>query len=135
MNPYLLDTQIVSYIYNKHPFADLYSEFLVPKNLLFVALQSKAEVILGSKHRNWGPQRANDLLMSLNHDYRVVLPTDETGAIWADLMSISRKQGREFSVQDAWVAATAVSFELPLITHDNDFLEYPGLKIIRKGGK
>jgi tRNA(fMet)-specific endonuclease VapC len=129
--PYLLDTQIVSYSGNNHPFVELYRDILDSDAILFVALQSVAEIYFGARKANWGTIKM-ELLGKTLETYRVLNPQIDTAKIWAELMVASRKQGRPMSLQDSWVAATAVSFELPLVSHDNDFIEFPGLNLIRR---
>jgi predicted nucleic acid-binding protein len=128
---YLLDTQIVSYSGNKHPFVNLYQDILASEAVLFIALQSVAEIYFGARNAQWGPKKTALLAKSIAK-YRVLTPQYEMAQIWADLMAVSKRQGCALSPQDAWVAATAVSFELPLVSHDKDFIEYPGLQIVRR---
>lgn len=51
-----------------------------------------------------------------------VLPVDETVALqWARLRVQLAEAGRRVNVNDLWIAATAVSRELPVVTHDADY--------------
>jgi predicted nucleic acid-binding protein len=34
-------------------------------------------------------------------------------------------------VNDSWIAATAMSLGVPVVTQDEDYVEVPGLKIVR----
>jgi predicted nucleic acid-binding protein len=34
-------------------------------------------------------------------------------------------------VNDSWIAATAMSLDLPVLTQDADYVEVPGLTVIR----
>jgi predicted nucleic acid-binding protein len=34
-------------------------------------------------------------------------------------------------VNDSWIAATAMSLGVPVVTQDEDYVEVPGLEIIR----
>ena len=50
---------------------------------------------------------------------------------WAEVMVAARRAGRRLETADAWIAATAVLYEAPLITHNaNDYLGVPGLRVI-----
>jgi len=43
----------------------------------------------------------------------------------------ARRQGRRIEVADAWIAATALLFDLPLVTHNPiDFTGVAGLQTI-----
>jgi predicted nucleic acid-binding protein len=35
------------------------------------------------------------------------------------------------SVNDSWIAATAISLRSPVVTQDDDYIDVPGLEIIR----
>jgi hypothetical protein len=58
------------------------------------------------------------------------VPDGPTARAWASLRVHARRTGCALSEADAWIAATAVRWVLPLITHDRDFrsLRYPNLK-------
>jgi predicted nucleic acid-binding protein len=46
-------------------------------------------------------------------------------------MVTARRAGRRLETADAWIAATAVLYDAPLITHNaRDYLGVPGLKVI-----
>jgi predicted nucleic acid-binding protein len=34
-------------------------------------------------------------------------------------------------VNDSWIAATAISLGVPVVTQDEDYVEAPGLEVIR----
>jgi predicted nucleic acid-binding protein len=51
-----------------------------------------------------------------------VLPVDEAVALqWARLRVQLAEAGRRVNVNDLWIAATAVSRELPVVTQDADY--------------
>lgn len=39
--------------------------------------------------------------------------------------------GKRMPVIDSWIAATAMSLGVPVVTQDEGYVEVPGLKIIR----
>lgn len=51
---------------------------------------------------------------------------------WVELSCHAARRGRRLEAGDAWIAATAVRLQRPLLTHDADFrdLDYPGLTVI-----
>lgn len=58
-------------------------------------------------------------------------PIDEAVAeAWAGLRVALRDHGRRMEVNDSWIAATAISLGLPLVTLDDDFGDVPGLEVI-----
>lgn len=60
------------------------------------------------------------------------LPIDDAVArAWARLRVDLRDSGRRMKVNDAWIAATALAHQLPLVSQDSDYDVVPGLKVIR----
>ena len=60
-----------------------------------------------------------------------LFPDADTCLIWATIMAESRKAGRPMSAADAWVAAAARQWDLPLVTTDfRDFEHLDWLKLI-----
>jgi tRNA(fMet)-specific endonuclease VapC len=50
---------------------------------------------------------------------------------WAEAMESGRRNGRPISAADAWIAATALHLDVPLITHNRThFVGIDSLKII-----
>lgn len=50
---------------------------------------------------------------------------------WARLRVDLRGMGRRMPVNDSWIAATAISLGVAVVTQDEDYIELPGLEIIR----
>ncbi len=49
---------------------------------------------------------------------------------WGNLRAQMQFLGKPISVQDAWIAATALRYNLPLVTHNaKDFSNIPGLDV------
>jgi hypothetical protein len=60
------------------------------------------------------------------------LPVDQTVAeAWALLRVLLRDMQKRMPVNDSWIAATAMSLGVPVVTQDEDYVEVPGLEIIR----
>jgi predicted nucleic acid-binding protein len=60
------------------------------------------------------------------------LPVDQPVAeAWARLRVLLRDLGKRMPVNDSWIAATAMSLGVPVVTQDDDYVEVPGLEIIR----
>jgi predicted nucleic acid-binding protein len=59
------------------------------------------------------------------------LPIDESVAeAWANLRVQLRDLGRRMPLNDSWIAATAISLALPLVTRDDDYIPVTGLELI-----
>ena len=60
------------------------------------------------------------------------LPVDQPVAeAWARLRVLLRDMQRRMPVNDSWIAATAMSLGVPVVTQDEDYVEVAGLEIIR----
>ena len=60
------------------------------------------------------------------------LPVDQAVAeAWARLRVLLRDMQKRMPVNDSWIAATAISLAVPVVTQDEDYVEVPGLKIVR----
>ncbi|MGD0441792.1 MAG: type II toxin-antitoxin system VapC family toxin [Acidimicrobiales bacterium] len=60
------------------------------------------------------------------------LPVDQAVAeAWARLRVLLRDMQKRMPVNDSWIAATAMSLAVPVVTQDEGYVEVPGLKIVR----
>jgi hypothetical protein len=56
---------------------------------------------------------------------------DQVAARWARLVAELRNAGKKAPVNDSWIAATAIAYNLPVATQDTDYDGMPGLEVIR----
>ena len=92
-----------------------------------VCFASVAELYFWALSRRWGQRRIGELREDLA-DY-IILPYDDQIAWrWAEVKSI---KGRPIEPGDAWVAATALRHNLPLVTHNRrHFEQIPALQVL-----
>lgn len=58
-------------------------------------------------------------------------PVDERVAdAWTRLRVLLRDLGRRMPANDSWIAATALAYEVPIVTRDDDIVFVPGLEAI-----
>jgi len=57
--------------------------------------------------------------------------THRVAATWAALRLARRDVGRRMPLNDSWIAATAISEGIPVVTQDGDYVDVPGLAVIR----
>jgi tRNA(fMet)-specific endonuclease VapC len=129
MSVVLLDTNIVSYLFKRDTRAALYTPHLQNQEL-GIAIMTVAELFQWAAVREWGEARTTRLEHHLER--YTLLPVDvETCRSWATVRAVRSAQGLPISPQDAWVAATALRYQLPLVTHNpDDFKQIPDLTII-----
>jgi len=61
-----------------------------------------------------------------------LLPIDEHVALqWAEIRVQLADAGRRVNVNDSWIAATAMAHGVPIVTQDADYVNLPGLTVIR----
>ena len=124
----LVDTNIISYAYGEHSLWQDYAPLLEGQTLL-VAAQSIAELRFGAKLKNWG-ERKRKRLEILLINYTVIYPNDDICTAWANVKVQSHQQGQPIRSANAWIAATALAFEVPLVTHNKkDFEFIEGLEL------
>lgn len=59
------------------------------------------------------------------------IPIDSAVAdAWARLRILLRDSGQRLPVNDSWIAATAISLEVPIVTQDLDYANVPGLPVV-----
>ena len=50
---------------------------------------------------------------------------------WALLISRLREAGRKAPINDSWIAATAITHGVPIVTQDSDYDAIPDVEVIR----
>ncbi len=55
--------------------------------------------------------------------------------LFAQVTHERERTGKRMEYPDAWTATTALFYDMPLVTHDGDFLETRGLHIITASAK
>jgi tRNA(fMet)-specific endonuclease VapC len=125
----LVDTDVISYIFKRDSRGAQYADYLEGKNG-FYSFQTFAELRFWSVEHRWSAKKWNELLVHLER-YILIEQSFEISKQWALAMHTAKKSGRRILAADAWIAATALELNLPLLTHnEKDFLGVQNLKII-----
>jgi tRNA(fMet)-specific endonuclease VapC len=125
----LVDTNIVSFIFRQDSRAALYEKHLLGK-LKVIASQTLAELELMPLLNGWSAKRKQKLDEFLK-DYLFVEVDKNTCLQWAKIQAEAKKIGRPISTADAWIAASALVFDVSLVTHNpKDFINVSDLRII-----
>jgi tRNA(fMet)-specific endonuclease VapC len=126
VNRVVVDTSVVSYILKKHSLASAYWDILKGR-LLGVSFMTVAELYCWPFRRNWSDRRIGELRQFLE-GYAVLRHSEAMNWEWA---KIKCRRGRPIEDSDAWVAATAVFYGAPLVTHNpRHFQHIEGLKVL-----
>ena len=116
MNEILVDTDVVSYLLNRHSLADEYEKLLfgfVP----MVSFVTVAEMYRGAYKRNWGPRRMAELATHLRR-FAVVPSSLQVCLSYAQIANEAEARGRPIATADAFIAACARSLNIPLLTNN-----------------
>jgi predicted nucleic acid-binding protein len=71
--------------------------------------------------------------MYLNR-FTVVPSSPDLCRAWGVAITAAQAAGRRIECADAWIAATALLYNAPLVTHNRkDYLGVPGLTLISRG--
>lgn len=125
----VVDTDVFSYFLKNDTRAALYIPH-IKGQFLIVSFMTVAEIEVWSLRANWGARRKSEFEKSLRR-YFIQTSTREICLIWAQAIDNGRRTGMNIDHADAWIAATALFFDVPLITHNvADFQAVAGLKII-----
>src|SRR5437879_3858332 len=110
------DTDIVSFIFKSDTRAYPFRSYL-NRHRPAISFMTVAELRRWELERKWGERRRNDLEIFLRQ-FAVYQSTEEVCRWWSAVMVGARQNGRRIEVADAWIAATALLYGVPLITHN-----------------
>lgn len=126
----IVDTDVVSYGFKGDTRAALYAPHLADR-LSYISFQTLAELEQWTIARHWGARRRDALLEYVKERFAVIESSPQLCRQWAAVREQVRQAGHLIHPSDAWIAATAVLYGVPLITHNaDDFARVLGLTII-----
>lgn len=119
----------MSYLFRRDSRAELYRPHLSGE-LLVISFMTVAELDRWALERDWGEPRRQRMEEHLENF--VIHPCNrEMCRKWAEVSDRARRRGHPVGVADAWIAATALLHEMPLVTHNREhFSSIEGLKVI-----
>ena len=133
MSTVLLDTTVASLLHPKKKQDALRSQYEphMQGQILALSFQTVAELWSWAEENNWGSRQREGLEIFLRRF--LIIPYElELAKTWAQVSTHCKRIGRRLEAGDAWIAATAVRFRIPLLTHDRDHvgLNYSDLHVI-----
>ena len=127
MKPIVLDTDVVSFLFKADSRAQIYLPHLDNRKW-FISFMTEAELEQWALLANWSQKRVEWLRLFLSR-FAVVPSSHDLVLKWAEAMVAARRNGRRIETADAWIAATALLYDAPLLTHNKaDYLGVPGLR-------
>jgi tRNA(fMet)-specific endonuclease VapC len=116
MNAAVVDTDVVSMLFKGDTRALAY-RIHVTGRLLGISFMTLAELERWSIERDWGQRRKFELAQHLAR-YAVLPVNRELCLKWAEVSVGAKRKGRPIQTADAWIAASALYYQVPLITHN-----------------
>jgi predicted nucleic acid-binding protein len=126
MNAAIVDTDVVSMLFKGDTRAMAYRP-LVTGKLLGISFMTLAELERWALEREWGTSRKRELAQHLT----VLSVSRELCLEWAEVCFSAKRKGRPIQTADAWIAASALYYQVPLITNNrSDYSEVDGLNLL-----
>jgi predicted nucleic acid-binding protein len=118
---------VVSFAFKGHPLSASYRNYLAKKDCA-VSFMTIAELYEGGYRAGWNDARWNALRLMLD-DFVILQSDAEITEAWAWIRSERRL--KPIAGDDAWIAATALVYDCPLVTHNPaDFDGIRGLRVL-----
>jgi tRNA(fMet)-specific endonuclease VapC len=130
MSVFLLDTSVVSILFKQTHSLNEQCERLLLGHQVAISFMSRAELLLWPKFNQWGSARTTSLTQHLEL-YTTLFPDERTCNLWSEIVTGCRRVGRPISTADAWIAAVARQWDIPLVTTDyKDYRPVEDLNLI-----
>jgi predicted nucleic acid-binding protein len=98
-----------------------------------ISVITVAELHLGVLMAQGAAVRARRLrtLMAVQNAFEPLPIDSEVARTFAELVAEARRDGKRPKIMDTWIAATAVTHNLPIYTQDGDFSAIPRVQVRR----
>ena len=128
MKSCVVDTDVVSFLFKGHPIGRAYEADLAD-SFPFISFMAVAELERWALESNWGDQRLERLRRRMKR-FSVIPSSEDLCRKWAEVMAQAQASGRRIECADAWMAASALLYDVPLVTNNRkDYLGVKELKI------
>lgn len=132
--PVVVDTMVFSWSLGgtSYPLGQRYAPHLQGRALILAA-QTVAEMIAAALINGWGDARRQQLTERIGR-LKVAVADESIADVYAQLKANCRAIGHPLHEKihdgDRWIAATAVRYSIPLVSHDKVFKDVPGLELV-----
>jgi predicted nucleic acid-binding protein len=125
----LVDTNVVSYLFRLTPQGEPFRIILENRRKI-ISFQTQAELLVWSAY--WSKLNQAKLERWIDSRFGFLAHNESVTRAWVEVNISAKRNGYPIAGADAWIAATALSSGVPLLTADkNDFLGVDGLKLLR----
>lgn len=125
----VVDTDVVSFMFKQDTRAALYRPHVDDK-LSIVSFMTLAELDRWALEYNWGEARRRNMEVFMQ-DFLFSFSDRALCGKWAQAICSARRNGRPIRTADAWIAATVLLNNVPLVTHNrSNYLGVEGLTLI-----
>ena len=94
-----------------------------------ISFITSGELLFGARRRHLGARRHLHLELFLT-ECPIIVFEKGLESFYARVMFERERMGKRLEKADGWIATTAIYNDIPLMTHDSDFVGTPGLRII-----
>ena len=129
MNAAIVDTDVASMLFKGDTRALAYRSHLMGR-VRGISFMTLAELERWTLERTWGERRKIELAQHLTR-YAGRPVSRELCAKWAVVSCAAKRKGRPIQTADAWIAASALHYRVPLITNNSsDYSVVDGLLVL-----
>ena len=114
----VVDTDVVSFRFKRDSRARAYRPFVVGRRA-WISFMTLAELPAWTMLHRWGASRRQELSRFLGQ-FAVYHSDNHLAALWAEVTFQAQRGGKAIDGADAWVAATALALDAPLVTNNPD---------------
>lgn len=134
MSAILVDTDVVGLLFSNAPECEPYAGEILGQ-LPLVSFQTVAEVERWTVKRAWTPERCAWMHLYLER-YTVVPSSPDLCRRWAEVLAAGDEMGHPVPYGSAWIAATALLYRVPLLTHNPErYRGIPALEAVSFAGQ
>lgn len=117
----LLDTDVYSFITRGDPRGEPFRRAIEGRRVC-LSFATVAELYKGARKRGWSLDRIHEMEADLQR-YLVLGYDNALARICGELLADRERQGRRMDEFDAWIAATALRYKIPLATNNRTHFE------------